>query len=207
MYTKNVLSLDELVDHIGKKGFSLHNKEVIKDIVQCYGYYHLSSYMKCFYQSKNHDKTTIPNLNFEQSVLQLFMLDIELSSLLFEALQKIEYFLKADFIAHTTSTFTYDNNGATQGDPYWYTKTGNIKNHNELMLIIEEIKTKNQKSRPIKHFLSTYDNPHLPIWHLVEVASLGSFTKLYNYIKIHKLQPLIDKYHSHRFDRLKQWLS
>ncbi|PID34902.1 MAG: hypothetical protein CR971_00820 [candidate division SR1 bacterium] len=180
-YTKPTLSLTKLVDHLRKKGFIIKSDEESEDNVKSFlcnnGYYHTSSYMKCFYvPNLQTDKVQKENIAFI-NVIMLYLLDKQLQIVLLQSLLKIETFLKG-FLLHNTSQ--------KYKDPFWHTKQEYLthQNYHNMIDIVERIQKDNQLSKISKDFFSKYDEEvYLPCWHLLEISSFGPFTKMFDFLK------------------------
>lgn len=200
LYEKPVLSIDKLINHIiNNKWFSIKSTTDVKEILTNYGYYHLSSYMKCFYSDTIKDTIAWSNIDFIQSVYHLYELERQLSYLLLNKLLKIERILKAHFIAFTTEEYQ---------DAFWYTNSNNLTamNLEGMLNLIKDIEEKNSSSSIVSHYRNTYRDQYMPIWHIVEIASLWPFTKLYNYLKQDMLDKFVEKYQCSDTWTLKIWL-
>ncbi len=178
-YSKPVLKIQLLIDKIKEKGFEMSDHEaenVVWPFVVNNGYYHISSYMKCFCKSENSiDTVEGKNINF-RNVITLYRLSKDLEEVLFSMLLRIEVFLKSNFIHHTTQFYN---------DAFWHIKPQNIisiDSWEHRKECIRKIQKENKNAPIVKSFFDKYKGRYLTIWHLVEVASFWSFTRLFTYL-------------------------
>ncbi|MBB1579058.1 MAG: Abi family protein [candidate division SR1 bacterium] len=175
MYTKPVKTIAELLEKLKEKGFIITPREegLIKSFLENTGYYHVSSYMKSFFDpDKKEDKVQKKDIPFG-NVINLYRQDRKLQSFLIWLLLHIEVFLKAKFIHITCEKY---------GSPFWYLDQTNLfKSCDNL---VNDIILNNKKSHILKNYKEKYGkNEPFPLWHIVEVASFGPFSDFFAHTK------------------------
>ena len=92
---------------------------------------------------------------------------------------RIEVFLK--------STFVYAM-GQIHQAPFCHLHKETITHNNrkDRIKLIDRIQEEKKGSPILTNFFEHYDEKYATIWHLVEVSSFGSFTKLFRYLP-HKI--------------------
>ena len=106
MDVKKPTSYEEQVDLIKEKGFIITDTdECIKFLNQA-NYYRLSAYYLPF---RNPDKSYITDIHFSR-IQRIYGFDSEIRSILFKAIEKIEFYLRTQisyYIAHTYGPLGY----------------------------------------------------------------------------------------------------
>ena len=180
-YTKPVLTLDQQIDRIAKKGFIIsdESRDIFKTFLLHHWYYHISSYVKCFCKTENWNDTTESKEVRDFDIINLYTQDRTLQYHLLNVLLRIEVFLKSTFIYAMTQIYQ---------DPFCHINknVSTHKNRKYRLELIDKIQEENKASPILINFFDHYDEEYATIWHLVEVASFGSFTKLFTLLP-HKI--------------------
>ena len=180
------MNIDWFIERIKSKWFFIWDIDFVKDFLNKNWYYHISSYIKCFCDTDNWEDEAFNDIDFH-SVISLYNIDKKLQKELLNAVLKIETLLKANFIQKLC---------IKHQSPFWYLERRNLAfmASEELKKLVLDIQDKIKKSHACKHFFSKYSNEYLPIRHLVEFSSFGSFTKLFDYLKDDDLFMFCDLY-------------
>lgn len=167
-YTKPHLTYQQQIELLENRGLIINNKEFAIIKLQHISYYRLSAYFLPFQSKKDRFDEGI---TFE-TLIDLYHFDKELRILTFNAIEKIEIFLRAS-VAYNFSkhhqVFGYvdkENFCCDDMDFDWLTND-----------ITKE--TSRSKETFVKHFRDNYDGDNLPIWMVVEIVSFGTLSKLY----------------------------
>ena len=188
-YTKKVIDINWFIGRIESKWFSISDVNITKNFLDKKWYYHTSTYIKCFCETVDwEDKTIIDKIDFI-NVITLFNLDKKLQEKLLNAVLEIETFIKADFIQRLSINYK---------SPFWYLDRNNVAYRAEenFKKSILKIQDDNKKSPAFKHFFEKYKWDFLPIRHIVEFSSFGSFTKLFDFLKDDDLFLFCSKYNA-----------
>lgn len=163
-------------------------------------YYRLSGYFRYFVDPQKpkterfHDDAT-----FER-VLDLYIFDRHLRTLILDALERIEVAVKASF----------SNAGSLNDGPFWICNADNFDRgkHEQIMKILSDAaapEMEKQKHTFLAHFYKKYANPHPPSWMLMETLSFGAVSKLYKFAKGSHRKPVADHF-SLQHDVMGSWL-
>ncbi|MDY0321250.1 MAG: Abi family protein [Arcobacteraceae bacterium] len=167
-YRKPHLSYQEQVQLLKSRKLIINDEAYATQKLIHISYYRLSAYFIPFYSEKN---TFKDNITFDD-IIELYHFDKELRILTFNAIEKIEIFLRAS-ISH---------NFSKEHTPFGYIESKNLCCTNEeLKILYDEIKKETNRSKEtfVKHFRETYTQNDLPIWMVVETISFGTLSKLY----------------------------
>jgi abortive infection bacteriophage resistance protein len=174
-YSKPALSIDDQIQQIIKRGITINNIGVAKSYLRDVGYYRLSGYWWPMLADKN-TKTFKTNSTFE-NVIDIYNFDRELRILLFDIIEKIEIAFRTKLIYHLSSEIS----------PWWFEDSQNFNNsvkHNETITAIDRELQQTKENFIIQHRLKYHtDTRRPPAWKTLEIASLGSISKLYGNLK------------------------
>ena len=167
-YNKSHLTYLEQIQLLRNRGLII-NDEVFAIIkLQHISYYRLSAYFLPFQATKDKfDEGT----TFE-TIIDLYHFDKELRILTFNAIEKIEIFLRASvayYFSKNHHVFGHAN------------KESFCSNDMDFEWLKNDITKETSRSKEtfVKHFRDNYDGNILPIWMVVEIVSFGTLSKLY----------------------------
>lgn len=169
-YEKLPLSIDDQISRLKSLGLHFSNEEKAAKILSEISYFRFISYLRPLEADKiSHQMKS--NATFEKA-LSLYLFDNELRILLFSAIQKLEIALRTKII----QKFSIEH-GA-----FWFMDMSLADS--ELMFIdnvnslIREVSR--SKEDFIREYFKKYDKPEMPpAWKTLELASLGTLSKLY----------------------------
>lgn len=190
MKVKNYASVEEQLQNIKNKRFSVFDEKKCLNFLSRVNYYNLSIYFRCF--------PKIEMIDFE-NVCKIYEFDLETRALLFKIIGEIEIFLRnrlSDFHAKNYGSLGYLNQS----------NFNEKHNHLEFLARIEdECVRRNHSSHVIKHHQEKYDGK-FPLWVIIEFFTTGSLSKFYTQM-IHKDKRFIAReYFKTDYKHLENWL-
>lgn len=204
-YNKNPLSYTEQVNHLKAKGMIIHNHAWAETVLSKYGYYRLSAYWhpdRIYIDGQITDH--FRSGTYLEKVVQIYEFDTELRLHIFSAIEVIETFLRTKityFMAHQYGAFGVYCEGNFHPK---FNHKAFIKNCDK--------EVERSKDTFIQHFEQNYKGyPHIPIWMLTEILSLGSLSFLYhgleNNQKLNKEdKKAISQHFNIHHEKLADWL-
>lgn len=167
-YNKPHLTYLQQIELLKNRGLLINDEEFAIIKLKHISYYRLSAYFLPFNSKKDKfDEGT----TFE-TVLDLYHFDKDLRILTFNAIEKIEIFLR------TSVAYNFSKNHSTFG----YTDYQNFcSKEKDFEWLKNDIKKETSRSKEtfVKHFKDNYVEDDLPIWMVVEIISFGTLSKLY----------------------------
>ena len=174
-YTKKPLSIPEQVQKLKQRGLIINDEQFAEKTLAQISYYRLRAYTYPFQDNKSPDSPFIETVTFE-SIIDLYRFDQKLRVLIFDAIEKIEIALRTQIIYH----FSLQHGSHWQTDPHLYRDTSRFAKH--LESLNREIERSDETF--IKHYKKKYHEPSQPpSWMSLEVASMGTLSKLYQNVK------------------------
>lgn len=167
-YNKPHLTYLEQIELLKNRGLIINDEAFAIIKLQHISYYRLSAYFLPFQATKDKfDEGT----TFE-TIIDLYHFDKELRILTFNAIEKIEIFLRASvayYFSKNHHAFGYANkeNFCSEDTDFEWLKNDITK------------ETSRSKETFVKHYKDSYDGDILPIWMVVEIVSFGTLSKLY----------------------------
>jgi len=183
-YTKRPLTLDEQVDLLVSRGLLISDRARAKRWLERTSYYRLSAY---FLPIKIRDTDRYYSGATFEAVLDLYKFDARLRVLVLQGIERIEVAARASMvyeIAHTLGPFAYAN-------------PANFSPGFDHAKLMDEITTERSRSREafVEHFgRKYYLEPHLPIWMVSELLSLGAVSMMYKGFPRHLQRKISDHF-------------
>ncbi|MBE6341601.1 MAG: Abi family protein [Bacteroidales bacterium] len=174
-YTKQPLTIDEQILKLESRGLLFNDKVLASKYLQNISYYRLRAFTYPF-QDNSEDANhafTRNDIDF-MDIIDLYVFDKRLRSLVFAELEKIEVAVRTKL----SLFYSLSTNNA-----FWYKDEAIYKNANHFQKIIGDIFSDVDRSNEdfIKHYKQKYDSPSMPpSWMTLEVVSLGTLSRLYN---------------------------
>lgn len=197
-FQKPAIDIAEQIELLTARGLQILDADRAAHYLTFIGYYRLSGYFRYFQSPENRDRF-YEDATFDR-VLELYVFDRKLRTLILDALERIEVALKASF-SHA---------GSLEGGPFWMCAAANFDygRHGEIMEIIGDAvapPTEKQKHIFLTHFYSKYTDPHPPSWMLMEAFSFGAVSRIYKLAKgVHRI-PVATQFGLQQ-DVLESWL-
>ncbi len=188
-YTKQPLTLQQQVAKLESRGLHIDDEQLAVRYLSNISYYRLRAYTYPFQENVNleADHRFVRNDIHFSDIIDLYCFDRRLRSLMFNAIEKIEVAVRAKIVqtyCEATGSSHWFIDRSLYKDKEIYDRNRNrIAVFDSLMKDIEgEIKRSNEDF--IKHYYGKYDNPSMPpAWMTLEVLSLGTLSKMYQFLK------------------------
>lgn len=197
-YTKQLLSLQQQIDVLKQRGLLIENVEEARNVLDTISYFRLAGYWrlmeidKCLHTFKTGSRFT--------HIVSLYHFDEELRLLVFSAIQQIEVVVRARMIrlfAERHGAFWFMD--ATLAD----SSTMFTKNLNSLRDELD----RSEDEYILEHFRK-YDDPSMPpVWKTMEVASMGTLSKLYGNMNDSAAKKAVSRsFMVPKFEYMRNWL-
>lgn len=172
-YDKPALSTAEQAELLIKRGLTGILKEDLEKILTIINYYRIRGYSYC-YQNKD---STFKDGSCWSYIYQDYINDIELRSLIFEALSFIEITVRTQLeykmsLAHGSR---------------WYENENLFHNQDNLKKDLDDLMGHWNRSREIfkKHYEGKYDNTlRPPAWMIFETTTFGTVSKFFSNLRV-----------------------
>lgn len=173
-YSKPAVSFDDQIAKLKARNLNFQDEVEAKKMLSRISFYRLRAYTYPFQDNTDPNHPFVVQINFE-TILKLYKFDRKLRLLVFGALEKIEIALRTQII-YQMSMSHGSHWHIDQG--LYYDKSRAIKH---LSTLQKEVDRSDETF--IKHYKAKYTNPQdPPSWMGLEVASLGTLSKLYKNI-------------------------
>ena len=197
-YTKPSLNPEQQADLLIHRGM-LGDRQLIIEKLKVVSYYRLSGY---WYPFRNPDDTFREGTQFE-TVWQRYAFDRQLRLLVMDAIERIEIAIRSQLALHHSQLF----------GPFGYAENPeslpDFKSSPDRAKFIERLSEETSRSREMfrGHFIAKYGDthPHLPIWMLAEMMSMGSTLSMFK-ASPHKVKMLVAKPYAVPARVLESWL-
>lgn len=178
-FDKRALSVEDQLNLLLRRGLLVNDRKSAIEMLKVIGYYRLSAYMRNFQYGDEH----LFNKGTEfKDIINLYYFDMQLRSICFDAIEKIEIAYRTAITNVMCNTF----------DSHWFynqqafNKNINIE-ENVLELIKKEIQKNNKPNEYAETFINKYyekySSPNLPpFWMIIETFTMGSLNRLFNNI-------------------------
>ncbi|MBO6659341.1 MAG: Abi family protein [Roseivirga sp.] len=175
IYNKPAISIDDQISLLQDRGLEFESIQIAKKYLAHISYYRLAGYWWPMYEDKvNHNFK--PNSKFKD-VVALYNFDHKLRMLLFDVIEKIEISFRTKLIYHLSIEL----------DPWWFADSENFSDEADHKKTLASIKREINRSKDqfIRAHKEDYheDTRLPPAWKTLEVASLGSLSRLYGNLK------------------------
>ena len=197
-YTKQLLTLQQQVDVLKRRGLLIENEAEAKDVLDSISYFRLAGYWRLMEADKQ-QHTFKPDSRFSQ-IVSLYHFDEELRLLVFSVIQQIEVTVRARMIR-----LFAERHGA-----FWFMDPtladSNTMFTSNLQSLQEEI-NRSEDEYILEHFRK-YDSPSMPpVWKTMEVASMGTLSKLYGNMSDNAVKKAVSRsFMIPKFEYMRNWL-
>ena len=197
-YTKQLLTLQQQIDVLKQRGLVIENEEEAKNALDTISYFRLAGYWRLM-ETDRQQHTFKPGSHFSQ-IMSLYRFDEELRILIFSAIQQIEVAVRARMIRLFT-----ERHGA-----FWFMEPALAENSNlfagNLRNLQEEL-NRSEDEYIQEHFRKYDDPPMPPVWKTMEVASMGTLSKLYSNMDDSAAKKAVSRSFSiPKFEYMRSWL-
>lgn len=169
-YSKPALTLADIIERLKSNGLDIHDESEALRKLGVVSYFRIAAYLRPMEDDKetHHFKlgSTLEN------AFALYEFDTKLRQLIFAAIQEIEIALRAKVIQHFSLAY----------GPFWFTDVNLSANERLFAQNLSAIDRELERSREdfIKAHFKKYIKPAFPpAWKTLELASLGTLSKLY----------------------------
>ncbi len=169
-YNKLPIDFPQQLAILKERGMIIEDENEVLEQLDSISYFRLASY----WRSMEQDSTShlfYPNTRFED-VINLYLFDKHLRSLVFNAIQDIEITLRTRIIHHFSMKY-----GA-----FWFMDQSLFKDEAIFNNCLTNLKNELERSKEdfIQEHFEKYDTPdYPPVWKTLEVVSFGTLSKLY----------------------------
>lgn len=175
IYNKKPLTFDEQITQLKQRGLLISDETLARHYLETIGYYRLSGFWWPMLADK---KKRIFKLNSTfDNVINIYNFDKELRILIFEIIETIEVVFRTKLIYHLSLEIS----------PWWFEDSNNFKDPIGHTITLQSIDKELVQSKEnfIKQHKIIYkdDLRRPPSWKTIEIASLGTISKLYNNLK------------------------
>jgi len=173
-FKKPALSLDQQVELLVSRGMNISDPTRAKHYLKFIGYYRLSGYFRFFTDPADEAREKFSKDTDFDAVLDLYVFDRKLRTLLMDAFERIEVAVKA----------TLSHEACISRDVFWLCNSDNFDygSHDAILEGIREA-VGGPDSKPqhlfIYHFYNKYSDDLPPSWMIVETISFGLISKIY----------------------------
>ena len=169
-YSKPALTLADIIERLKSNGLDIHDESEALRKLGVVSYFRIAAYLRPMEDDKetHHFKlgSTLEN------AFALYEFDTKLRQLIFAAIQEIEIALRAKVIQHFSLAY----------GPFWFMDVNLSANERLFAQNLSAIDRELERSREdfIKAHFKKYIKPAFPpAWKTLELASLGTLSKLY----------------------------
>ena len=169
-YSKPALTLADIIERLKSNGLDIHDESEALRKLGVVSYFRIAAYLRPMEDDKetHHFKlgSTLEN------AFALYEFDTKLRQLIFAAIQEIEIALRAKVIQHFSLAY----------GPFWFMDVNLSANERLFAQNLSAIDRELERSREdfIKENYKKYIKPAFPpAWKTLELASLGTLSKLY----------------------------
>lgn len=175
-YNKPAKSIDEQIELLKQRGLIIKNNSYAQYYLKTIGYYRLSGYWWPMLEENKSDHIFKANSTFENVIL-IYCFDKDLRLLLFSVIENIEIAFRTKLIYHLSHEIS----------PWWFENPINFIDSAKHSASLESISREISYSKEVfikeHHKKYNSDSRMPPAWKTIEVASLGSISKLYFNLK------------------------
>ena len=214
VYSKRPIAVDEMLRLLKSRNLRIPDEDQARHYLRYINYYRLSGYgylLEMPHVDGNRSHRFRDGASFDD-LLSLYIFDRHLRLLVLDAVERIEVGFRtvlAYELSHKYGT------GHWLLDPDLFRKAADFS-HSALLRTIKretafsaEEGTDRHKQREafIRHYYENYDEPELPpSWMLVEVMTLGSWSKVYANLRVSKDRKVVSRVFDLSPDVLESWL-
>lgn len=166
------ISIDKQIENLVSLGLEIEDTSYAKDVLNRVSYYCL---IKAYSITLKEDGRYIEGTTFE-NIVELYLFDMEFRHILFSLIEHIEVYLRA--VITNYYSLEYGNFG--------YKNLNNYGKNNYQKNTLDELEreiNRNRKSPFIRNFKDNYEGGEIPLYAAIEVASLGTLSKMYKNMK------------------------
>lgn len=197
-YTKKLLTIQQQIDILKQRGLIIDNESETYSTLDSISYFRLAGYWRLMEKDKL-QHIFKPGFRFSQ-VMSLYHFDEELRLLVFSAIQRIEVTVRTRLIRLFS-----ERHGA-----FWFMNPALSDNSSLFLYNLNHLQDELSRSEDefiLEHFRK-YDNPTMPpVWKTLEVASMGTLSKLYANMNDSAAKKAVSRsFGISKFEYMRSWL-
>ena len=197
-YTKPLLSIQQQIDILKQRGLQIENEAEARDALDTISYFRLAGYWRLMEADKQRHIFK-PGSRFSQ-IMSLYSFDEELRILVFSAIQHIEVAVRAKMIRIFAERY-----GA-----FWFMDVALAENNTMFTKNLQSLQEELERSEDeyiLEHFRK-YNEPSMPpVWKTMEVASLGTLSRLYSNMYDSAAKKTVSRsFMIPKFEYMRSWL-
>lgn len=197
-YTKRLLTLQQQIDVLKQRGLLIENEEEAKYALDIISYFRLAGYWRLM-EVDRQQHSFKPGSRFSQ-IMSLYHFDEELRILLFSAIQHIEVAVRARMIR-----IFAERHGA-----FWYMDSTLAENSNLFTSNLRNLQDELNRSEDeyIQEHFRKYESPSMPpVWKTMEVASMGTLSRLYSNVNDSAAKKAVSRsFMIPKFEYMRTWI-
>lgn len=198
-YDKQPINIPQQLQILKQRGLLVSDPSEAIEILNSISYFRLASYWQSFEVQDSDSHEFIRGSRFED-VVNLYLFDKKLRSLIFSAIQDVEIALRTRIIQHFSLRY-----GA-----FWFMDSTLFKNEVIFSNCLDNITTEVKRSTEVflKVHFEKYDEPALPpVWKTMEVASFGTLSKLFcNFKDVEVKKEVAKSFGLPQYSYLESWM-
>lgn len=198
IYTNSPLSIADQIANLKANGLTIGDENFAKKILGEVSYFRLAAYLRPMEIDKITHKFK-PGSTFENAN-SLYEFDMELRSLLFQAIQSLEIVIRTKLIQHFSSAH----------GPFWFMEVALCDSEHRFSENLSAVDREVHRSKEdfIKEHFKKYDKPEFPpAWKTMELLSLGTLSKLYYNFADNKIKKAIARsFNIPQHEVLESWM-
>jgi len=198
IYTKQPISIDDQIAKLRLLGLTFVDENRARKTLSEVSYFRFAAYLRPMEANKQTHQFK-PGSTFENA-FALYEFDNELRHLLFSAIQRIEVALRSKIIQHFSM----------QHGAFWFMQMQLHDSEHRFLENLNSLDREVSRSKEdfIKEHFRNYDKPEFPpAWKTLELASLGTLSKLYYNFADKKTKKLIaHEFNLPQHEVLESWM-
>lgn len=199
-YNKQPIDFPQQLEILRERGMIITDENNALEQLGSISYFRLASYWCSLELGKSEIPHQFqPNTHFED-VINLYLFDKQLRTLIFNAIQDIEIALRTKIIHYFSL-----KHGA-----FWFMDNTLFKDENIYTHCLMNLKNELERSKEefIQEHYAKYNNPNLPpVWKTLEVVSFGTLSKLYCNMKDAEVKKQVAKsFNLPQYIYLENWI-
>ena len=195
-YNKQPVTFRKQVEKLKSRGLIFSDENKAEQVLSRISYYRLRAYTYPFQDNEDPKHPFTTTIDFD-TIINLYRFDQKLRILIFDAIEKIEIALRTQIIYQLALTHGshWHTNKSLYNDNFFINNDGNKVYFFDMHIKTLESELKRSNETFIKHYKAKYSHPTMPpAWMTLEVASMGTLSKIYKSLKPSPQKTAVAKY-------------
>lgn len=214
LYSKVPQSYEALIEKLRSRNLTITNADSAISHLKNIGYYRLIGYgLPLEIKDENEQRTRcFPDTIDFETILNAYIIDRKMRLLLLGAIERIEVAVRNTInhelaCKYQNAHWYMDSTLFNESDEFSHSELlRQIKNHTSKSALSGSDREKRREIF-IHHYYSQYDEPEYPpCWMVAEILPLGSWSKVYQHLKVSKDRKLISRQFDLAPRTLQSWL-